>query len=58
MALLGHRKQAIRCEIVASSYVCQPNHTHADIMFHLHSDHTRAIVVAGVLHSVWSELAT
>ena len=25
-------------------------------MFHLYSDHTRAIVVASVLHSVWSEL--
>ena len=27
-------------------------------MFRLHSDLTRAIVVAGMLHSVWSELAT
>ena len=49
-------EQALCCEIVASSYACQPNHSYADFMFRLHSDHTRAIVVAGVLHSVWSEL--
>jgi hypothetical protein len=50
-------EQALRCEMVASSYVCQPNHSYADSMFCLHSDHTRGCVVAGVLHSVWSELS-
>ena len=29
--------------------MCQPNHSYADFMFCLHSDHTRAIAVAGVL---------
>ena len=45
-------EQALHCEMVASSYVCQPNHSYAESMFHLHSDHTRGCVVAGVLHSV------
>ena len=49
-------EQALRCEMVASSYVYQPNHSYADFTFSLHSDLTRAIVVAGVLHCVWSEL--
>ena len=49
-------KQALHCEMVASSYVHQPNHSYANFMFGLHSDLTRAIVVADVLHSVWSEL--
>ena len=49
-------EQALRCEIVVSSYVCQQNHSYADFMFRLHSYHTHAIVVAGVQHSVWSEL--
>ena len=43
-------------QYMVSSYVCQPNHSYVDFMFHLRSDLTRAIVVAGVLHSVWSEL--
>ena len=39
-------EQALRCEIVVSSYMCQPNYSYADFMFHLHvhSDHTHAIV--------------
>ena len=41
---------------VVSFYLRQPNHSYADFMFSLHSDLTRAIVVAGVLHCVWSEL--
>ena len=45
-------EQALHCEMVASSYVCQPNHSYAESMFRLHSDHTRGCVVAGVLHSV------
>ncbi len=49
-------EQALRCEMVVSSYVCQPNHSYADSMFRLRSDPTRGCVVAGVLHSVWSEL--
>ena len=47
---------ALCFEMVASFYVCQPNHSYADFMFSLHSDLTRATVVAGVLHRVWSEL--
>ena len=31
---------------VVSSYVCQPNHSYVDFMFHLHSDLTRGCVVA------------
>ena len=46
-------EQALCCETMASSYVCQPNHSYSD---RLHSDHTHAIVVAGVQHSIWSEL--
>ena len=34
-------ERALRCEMVASSYVCQPNHNYADFMFRLHSDPTR-----------------
>ena len=49
-------EQALRCEMVASSYVHQPNHSYAVFLFRLHSDLTCAIVVADVLHSVWSEL--
>ena len=49
-------ERALCCETMASSYECQPNHTYTDLMFRLHSDCTRAIVVAGVLHSIWSEL--
>ena len=49
-------EQALRCEMVASFYMCQPNHSYADSLFRLHSDLTRAVVVAGVLYSVWSEL--
>ena len=41
---------ALRFETVASFYVCQPNHSYAVFMFSLHSDPTRAIVVAGVHH--------
>ena len=47
---------AVRFETVASFYVCQPNHSYAVFMFSLYSDTTCAIVVAGVLHLVWSEL--
>ena len=36
-------------KMVASSYVCQPNHSY---VFRLHSDHTRGCVVAGVLQSL------
>ena len=34
-------------------YVRQPNHSYAESMFHLHSDHTCTFgcVVAGLLHS-------
>ena len=46
-------ERAPRCETVASSYVHQPDHSY---VFRLHSDLTRGGVVAGVLHSVWSEL--
>ena len=47
-------EQALHCEMAVSSYVCQPNHSYAESMFRLHSDHTRGCVVAGVLpiHSV------
>ena len=40
--------------MVASFYVCQPNHSYS----RLHSDLTRANVVTDVLHyvRVWSEL--
>ena len=47
---------ALRFEMVASFYVCQPNHSYAVFIFSLHSDPTCAIVVADVLHRVWSEL--
>ena len=47
---------ALRFETVAPFYVCQPDHSYAVFMISLHSDPTRAIVVAGVLHRVWSEL--
>ena len=42
-------EQALCYEMVASSYMHQPNHSYysADFMFSLHSDPTRAIVVAG-----------
>ena len=50
-------EQALRCEIVVSSYVCQPNHSYMYVL-HLHSDHTRGCVVAGVLHSVWQNYPT
>ena len=33
--------------------MCQPNHSYAESMFRLHSDHTRGCGVAGVLYSVW-----
>ena len=53
-------ERALRCETVASSHVHQPDHSCVDFMFCLHSDLTChgvvAGVVAGVLHSVWSEL--
>ena len=42
-------EQALHYEMVASSYVCQPNHSYAESMFRLHSDHTCGCVVAGVL---------
>ena len=42
---------AVHCDMVASSYLCQPNHSYAESMFRLHSDHTRDCVVAAVLHS-------
>ena len=51
-------EQALCYEMVASSYVYQPNRSYSQFMFSLHSDPTRAIVVAGVLHRVWSELPT
>ena len=38
------------CEMVASFYECQPNHSYVDFMFRLHSDLTRGVVVAGVLY--------
>ena len=40
-------EQALRGEMMASSYVYQPNHSYADFTFSLHSDLIRAIVVAG-----------
>ena len=46
-------EQALHCEMVASSFVCQLNHSYAESMFRLHSDHTRGCVVAGVLLSVY-----
>ena len=49
-------KQALRCEMVVSSYVHQPNHSYANFMFSLRSDLKHAIVAADVLHSIWSEL--
>ena len=49
-------ERALRCEMVASSYVCQPNHNYADFVFRLHSDPTSVLVVADVLHYVWCEL--
>ena len=45
-------EQALHCDMVASSYVCQPIHRYAESMIRLHSDHTRGCVVASVLHSV------
>ena len=47
-------EQALHCERVASSYVCQPNHSYLDFMFRLHGDVTCAIVIADILHSGWS----
>ena len=47
---------ALRFEMVASFYMCQPNHSYSHFMFSLHSDLTRANVVTDVLHCVWSEL--
>ena len=44
-------KRALCCEMVASSYVHQPDHSYVDFMFRLHSDLTRGHVFAGVLHS-------
>ena len=44
-------EQALRCETVASSYVCQPNHNYVDFVFRLHSDLTRCHVLAGIQHS-------
>ena len=42
-------------EMVVSSYVNQPNHSYADFKIcFVYLKH--ATVVAGVLHSVWSEL--
>ena len=41
-------ERALCCEMVASSYECQPNHSYVDFMFGLHSDLTRGVVVAGV----------
>ena len=49
-------ERALRCEMVTSSYVYRPNHSYVDCLFHLHSDFTRGLVVAGVLHCVKSEL--
>ena len=43
-------EQTLRCEMVASSNMYQPNHSYVDFMFHLHSDPIHVIVVAGVLH--------
>jgi hypothetical protein len=40
-------EQALCCEVVASSYMCLPNHSYADSIFRLHSDHTCGCVVAG-----------
>ena len=47
---------ALHCEIVASSYMCQPNHSYADFMFRLHSDLTPTTVGAGMLYRVWSKV--
>ena len=49
-------EQALRREMVTSSYMCQPNHSYEGFMFCLHSGLTHVRVVVGVLHSVWSEL--
>jgi hypothetical protein len=46
-------EQALLCEMVASSYMCQPNQSYAD--FHSR-DHTRGCAVASVLYSL-SELS-
>ena len=51
---LALRFETVRSVILRVS--AQPNHSYAVFMFSLHSDPTRAIVVAGVLHRVWSEL--
>ena len=50
-------ERALRCEIMVSSYMCQPNHSYVDCLFCLHSDLTRGLVVASVLHCVWLELS-
>ena len=44
--------------MVVSSYMCQPNHSYAESMFRLHSDHIRGCVIADVLHGVWVKLYT
>ena len=51
-------ERALRCEMVASFYACQPNHSYVDCLFRFHSDLTRGLVVAGVLHCARSELPT
>ena len=40
---------ALRFEMVASFYVCQPNRSYSHFMFSLHSDLIRANVVTDVL---------
>ena len=54
----GVNERVLRCEMVASSYICQLNHSYLDFIFPLHSDLIHGLVVASVLHSVWSELRT
>ena len=51
---------ALHFETVASFYMCQPNHGYSHFMFslHIHSDPTRAIVVAGVLSALCLVRAT
>ena len=47
---------ALCFEMVASFYMCQPNHSYSHFMFSLHSDLTCVTVVADVMHCIWSEL--
>ena len=45
-------ERTLSCKMVASSYVCHPNHSYVDCPFHLHSDLTRGLVFASVLDCI------